>query len=413
MKFSATLWRSAAVIVLGATGLAAFGTIGPSSRIQPIPEQTALIESLPVNASLMPAPAYYIREERYLRGDTLSGFLARLGIAEAPAVRLVRMRALHQLRPGNHVTAEVSTEGQLLSLGFLVDRDKLVQVAPEGAGYRVSEERVQLETRLTMKSSVIRSSLFAAADVAGIPDSVAIQLADVFAGDSDFYRDLRKNDRFTVVYEEHRFAGRPVRSGRVVAAEFVNQGKTLRAIFHGTSYYTPEGKNLRKAFLRSPLEFSRISSGFGMRVHPIAREWRAHRGIDYAAPAGTRVRSVGDGVVEFVGLKGGYGKTVIVRHRGRYTTLYAHLSRYSPKLRRGTRVAQNDSLGFVGKTGWATGPHLHYEFRIAGKARNPLSIAMPAALPIPANQVAAFRGYAGPLVARLDLLADSSLARLE
>jgi murein DD-endopeptidase MepM/ murein hydrolase activator NlpD len=227
----------------------------------------------------------------------------------------------------------------------------------------------------------------------------------------DFHRDLRKGDRFTVVYEMQYLRGRPVRAGRMQAAEFVNQGRTFRAVHFGTGYYAPDGKAMRKAFLRSPLEFSRMTSGFGMRQHPIMQVWRAHKGIDYAAPIGTRVRAVGDGIVEFAGPKGGYGNTVVLRHHGQYATVYAHLSRISVK--RGARVAQNDTIGSVGQTGWATGPHLHYEFRIAGEARNPLAIAMPAALPIAASELPAFQNQAAPLVARLDLLANSALAQLE
>jgi murein DD-endopeptidase MepM/ murein hydrolase activator NlpD len=325
--------------------------------------------------------------------------------------KLGRVRALQSLRPGYHVTAEVDADGAPLSLSFLTSRDTLVQVAPEGDSFRASEERAALYTQIAMKSGVIRTSLFAASDAAGIPDSVAMQLADVFGGDVDFHRDLRKGDQFAVVYELHHLAGRPVRAGRVLAAEFVSQGKTYRAVHFGNGYYAPDGKNLRKAFLRSPLEFSRVSSGFGMRMHPIARAWRAHKGIDYAAPTGTRVRSVGDAVVEYAGPRGGYGNVVILRHHGQYTTVYAHLSRIA--VRRGARVAQNDTIGFVGKTGWATGPHLHYEFRIGGEARNPFSIAMPAALPVPAQDLPAFRAHAAPLITRLDLLANSNLALLE
>jgi murein DD-endopeptidase MepM/ murein hydrolase activator NlpD len=275
----------------------------------------------------------------------------------------------------------------------------------------VSEERAALYTQVALKSGVIQTSLFAATDAAGIPDSVAMQLADVFGGDIDFHRDLRKRDQFKVVYELHHLAGRPVRAGRLLAAEFVTQDRTLRAVHYGNSYYAPNGQNLRKAFLRSPLEFSRVSSGFGMRRHPIARVWRAHEGIDYAAPLGTRVRSVGDAVVDFAGLKGGYGKVVMLRHHGGYSTVYAHLNRIA--VRRGERVAQNDTIGFVGQTGWATGPHLHYEFRINGRPRNPFSIAMPAALPVPAQELPAFRAHAEPLMARLELLSNGTLAQLE
>ena len=407
------LGRSAAIVVLAVSGaVAAFATIAPSADNEVLVSRTSSVETLDIPAeALLPSPASYIREERFQRGDTLGAFLARLGITAPHAEKLARTRALQALRPGYHVTAEVDADGQPIALSFLTGRDTLVQIVPEGNSFRASEERAALYTQVAMKSGVIRSSLFAASDAANIPDSVAMQLADIFGGDVDFHRDLRKGDQFAVVYELHHLAGRPVRAGRVLAAEFVSQGKTYRAVHFGNSYYAPDGKNLRKAFLRSPLEFSRVSSGFGMRMHPIARAWRAHKGIDYAAPTGTRVRAVGDAVVEYAGPRGGYGNVVILRHHGQYSTVYAHLSRIA--VRRGARVAQNDTIGFVGKTGWATGPHLHYEFRIAGEARNPFSIAMPAALPVAAQDLPAFRAHAAPLVTRLDLLANSNLALLE
>jgi murein DD-endopeptidase MepM/ murein hydrolase activator NlpD len=403
----------AALAALAASvALGAFATIAPGDEAPP-PAAIPLVESLPIDAeqAVLASPATYIREEQFHRGDTLAGFLGRLGLEDAAVTRLVRARALRALRPGTSVSAEVSAQGRLLSLSFLAGRDTLVSVAPDGDGYRASEAVAPLETRIAMKSSVVRSSLFAASDAAGIPDAIAMQLADVFSGDLDFYRDLRQGDRFTVVYEIHMLRGRPVRAGRLLAGEFVNQGRTLRAIHYQTSYYTPDGKSLRKAFLRYPLEFSRVSSGFGMRRHPIRGGWRAHKGIDYAAPTGTRVRATADGLVEYAGRKGGYGNVVILRHNGQYSTLYGHLSRIT--VRRGARVAQNDTVGLVGATGWATGPHLHYEFRIAGQARNPLTIAMPAAQPVPREQLPAFDAVAEPLVARLDLAANANLALLD
>jgi murein DD-endopeptidase MepM/ murein hydrolase activator NlpD len=403
---------AALAILAASVALGAFATIAPGD-VAPPPAVIPLVESLPIDAeqAVLASPATYIREEQFHRGDTLAGFLGRLGLEDAEVTRLVRTRALRGLTPGISVSAEVSAEGRLLSLSFLASRDTLVSVAPDGDGYRASEAVAPLETRIAMKSSVVRSSLFAASDAAGIPDAIAMQLADVFSGDLDFYRDLRQGDRFTVVYEIHMLRGRPVRAGRLLAGEFVNQGRTLRAIHYQTSYYTPDGKSLRKAFLRYPLEFSRVSSGFGMRRHPIRGGWRAHKGIDYAAPTGTRVRATADGLVEYAGRKGGYGNVVILRHNGQYSTLYGHLSRIT--VRRGARVAQNDTVGLVGATGWATGPHLHYEFRIAGQARNPLTIAMPAAQPVPREQLPAFDAVAEPLVARLDLAANANLALLD
>lgn len=403
---------AAIAVLAGSLALGAFATIAPGDEAAP-PTAMPLIEALPIDAeqAVLASQATYIREEQFHRGDTLAGFLGRLGVDDAHVARLVRTRALHALRPGASVSAEVSAEGRPLSLSFLAGRDTLVTVAPDGDGYRASEAVAPLETRVAMRSSVIRSSLFAASDAAGIPDAIAMQLADVFSGDVDFYRDLRQGDRFTVVYEMYMLRGRPVRAGRLLAAEFVNQGRTLRAIHYQTSYYAPDGKSLRKAFLRYPLEFSRVSSGFGMRRHPIRGGWRAHKGIDYAAPTGTRVRAVADGLVEYAGRKGGYGNVVILRHNGQYSTVYGHLSRIM--VRRGARVAQNDTIGLVGATGWATGPHLHYEFRIAGQARNPLAIAMPAAQPVPRQQLPAFEALAEPLVARLDLAANANLALLD
>ena len=398
--------------IAGFAAVAAFATIAPGGDKAPPPTRP-LVESLAIDPAqaVLAAPASYVREEQFHRGDTLAAFLGRLGIEDAHLMRLVRSRQLYALRTGTSVRAEVTADGTPVSISFLSGRDTLVTIAPQGEDYRASEARAPLETRVTMKSSVIRSSLFAATDAADVPDGIAMQLADVFAGDVDFYRDLRKGDRFTVVYELYLLRGRPVRAGRLLAAEFVNQGRTLRAIRYETGYYTPDGKNLRKAFLRYPLEFSRVSSGFGMRRHPIYGGWRAHKGIDYAAPTGTRVRAVADGLVEFAGRKGGYGNVVILRHNGQYSTVYGHLSRIA--VRRGARVAQNDTIGLVGQTGWATGPHLHYEFRIAGQARNPASLAMPAAQPVPAQQLPAFRVLAEPLVAQLDLAANANLALLD
>jgi len=411
MAFTGTLGRSLAVALLALSGVvAAFATIAPRGE-EVAPPRALVVESLALKTDGVATSGAYVQEEQFQRGDTLAGFLGRLGVDDAAIQRLVRTPALRTLRPGSNVRADTSADGVPTTLSFLTGRDTLVKIVPQGDNFRAVEEQAALETRVTMKASVIRSSLFAATDAVGVPDSIAMQLADVFGGDIDFHRDLREGDRFTVVYELYHLNGRPVRAGRLLAAEFVNKGKTLRAVHFGSGYYGTDGKNLRKAFLRSPLEFSRISSGFGMRKHPIQKTWRSHQGTDYAAPMGTRVRAVGDAVVEFAGVKGGYGNVVILRHNGQYSTVYAHLSRIA--VRRGARVAQSDTIGYVGQTGWATGPHLHYEFRVASVARNPLTIALPAALPLPAQDLAAFRVQAEPLIARLDLVAQGELAQLE
>src|SRR3954469_6217123 len=407
LKKNAT--RTAGIATLAAfSAVAAFATIAPRDEAAMPPQASPIVEALALKANGIATPTQFIREDQFQRGDTLAAFLQRLGIDDDEIKPIARMPALRALRPGTNVRAQVSAQGVPSSLSFLTGRDTLVRITRQGEAYRAAEERAAFETRVAMKSSTIRSSLFAATDAAGIPDSIAMQLADVFGGDVDFYRDLRKGDSFTVVYELQHLDGRPVRAGRLLAAEFINQGRALRAVHFGNSYYGPDGRNLRKAFMRVPLEFSRVSSGFGVRKHPIHGGWRKHEGIDYAAPTGTRVRAVADAVVEYAGPKGGYGNVVILRHNGQYSTLYGHLSRIA--VRRGARVAQNDTIGYVGMTGWATGPHLHYEFKVAGQARNPMSIAMPAASPVPTQQLATFRSQAEPLVARLDLLKNSEVA---
>jgi murein DD-endopeptidase MepM/ murein hydrolase activator NlpD len=400
--------------------VAAFATIPPQSEAELALARALIVEPLPIQAGaqLLPASGRFIREERFQSGETVGVLLSRLGVGEEDTARLVRMKGLQRLRPGATVTGEIGADGELARLDYLGGRDSLSVIVRDGDGFRMLEERAPLQTRLVMRSGLIWSSLFAATDAAAIPDSIAIQLADIFGGDIDFHRGLRKGDRFSVVYEQLTLNGRPVRVGRVLAADFRNQGKSHRAVWYSGAdgkggYYGAEGKNLRKAFLRSPLEYSRISSGFGMRHHPFLQTWRAHNGVDYAAPAGTRVRSVGDGLVDFVGQQGGYGNVIIVRHPGNISTVYAHLMGFTRGLRKGTTVAQGDIIGAVGQSGWATGPHLHYEFRSSGQARNPLAVVLPAALPIAASEMGAFRGQADPLVVRLDLIGQGDLALLE
>ena len=243
-----------------------------------------------------------------------------------------------------------------------------------------------------LAGGTINSSLFAATDEARIPDAIAMQLAEIFSGDIDFHRALRKGDRFSVTYETLEGDGEPLRAGRVLNTEFVNAGKSYQAMWFqdpvagagGTvstashtlskgGYYTLAGESLRRAFLASPMEFSRVTSGFKMRFHPILQTWRAHLGVDYAAPTGTAVRSVGDGVVEFAGVQNGFGNMVMVKHGNNNATIYAHLSRIN--VRGGQTINQGQNIGAVGQTGWATGPHLHFEFRVNGAHRDPLTIA--------------------------------------
>jgi murein DD-endopeptidase MepM/ murein hydrolase activator NlpD len=414
--------RIAVVAALALSGMvAAFATIPPSQSETELHVARSLApESVAVDpgAEVLASPAHFIREERFQSGETLATLFARLGVGEDDVEKLLRLKELRRLRSGSTVTAEIGPEAQLLRLYFLAGREALGIVRRAEDSFQVTEERAALETRVIMKSGVIRSSLFAATDAIQVPDAIAMQLADIFGGDIDFHRGLRKGDRFSVVYELQTFNAQPVRTGRVLAAEFRNQDRTHRAVWYTGvdgkgGYYGADGKNLRKAFLRSPLEFSRITSGFGMRHHPFLQTWRAHAGVDYAAPAGTRVRAVGDGIVDFVGRQGGYGNMIMIRHQGNVVTVYAHLLGFVQGLRKGQQVAQGETIGAVGQTGWATGPHLHYEFRIAGEARNPLAVVLPAALPVADGEMGAFRGQVQPLVVRLDLAGQGDLALLE
>jgi murein DD-endopeptidase MepM/ murein hydrolase activator NlpD len=403
-------------------GVAAFGTV--STTPTPPPSRQLIVEplQLPVVEVASPEADFYWNEARFERGDTFASLLARLGVDAADAVRLVAEQGksppFRALRPGTTVQARTTDFGTLASLRFLSPRDTVVGFERDGTGFRAVEEPAKLARQIVLKSGEIRSSLFAAADAVDLPDGVTMQIADIFSGDIDFHRDLRKGDRFAVVYELLHHNGKPLKSGRVLAAEFVNDKRTLRAVWfedeHGQGgYFAPDGKNLRKAFLRSPLEFSRVTSGFSMRFHPILREWRAHKGVDYGAPIGTRVRATSDGIVELAGRQGGYGNVVVLRHAGGVTTLYAHLNGFAPGIAKGARVSQGDVIAFVGTTGWSTGPHLHYEFRVNNEHRNPLTVAMPAAEPVPASRMGAFLAASRPLSAKLALLEELRLASLD
>ena len=329
----------------------------------------------------------YWREETILRGDTVASLLARLQVDDPQAVSYLRgtrsARALYQLVPGRSIRAVTTGEGRLLSLRYPNgDGTELVLHREDGV-FITHVEQIATESRLAMASGVIETSLFAATDSAGLSDAVAVQFADIFSSEIDFQRDLRPGDRFAVVYEALFANGEFLRAGRIVAAEFINQQRSHRAVYFQDpqgrgGYYTPQGKNVRNAFLRSPLEFSRITSGFSLaRLHPVLGVWRAHKGIDYGAPVGTRVRATADGVVEFVGNRSSYGNVIILQHANGYSTLYAHLSGFAKGVRAGQRVNQGDLVAYVGMTGLASGPHLHYEFRVDGVHKNPLGLAMP------------------------------------
>ncbi|MGB7481740.1 MAG: M23 family metallopeptidase, partial [Burkholderiaceae bacterium] len=370
----------------------------------------------------------YLREEKVRAGDTLAVLLQRLGVHDAAAAAFIKddstARRVLDLRPGKRVQVQTDDDGNLqwLTATVVSGRDSPVKnlvVRRNGDGFQAFEAMADVEKRVEMRSGDIKSSLFAATDAAQIPDNVAIQLVDMFSTDIDFGSDLRRGDRFNVVYETFWQGGEMVRAGRVLAADFFNNGKTLQSVWfeepgsnQGGGYYGFDGRSLKKAFLKSPLEFSRISSGFSMRVHPISGAWKAHKGVDFAAATGTPIRAAGDGTVDFVGTQNGYGNVVQIKHWNKYSTLYAHMSRFAAGISRGTKVSQGQVIGYVGSTGWATGPHLHYEFRVNNEPRNPLSIDVPNAQPLAGAQLQRFRQVAADMQHRIALLQSTQAPQL-
>nr|WP_284615855.1 M23 family metallopeptidase [Rubrivivax pictus] len=327
--------------------------------------------------------------------DTADSLLRRLGVADASAAAFIRSdrdaRRLLEGRAGKMVQVTTDDGGALKELVARFPALDSAQTATHFSRLTISRVAGRWLTRLEtapligqvrLGSGTIRSSLFAATDEAKLPDSIATQMVDIFSTEIDFHRQLRKGDTFSVVFEALTADDQPITwnegTGRILAAEFTNNGKTAQAVWfkdgHGRgAYFSPDGQSKKRAFLASPMEFSRITSGFAMRLHPIMQTWRAHNGVDYGAPSGTPVRTVGDGVVDFAGWQNGYGNVVQVKHGGDKTTVYAHLSKL--EVRKGQRVEQGQRVGLVGATGWATGPHLHFEFRVGGQFQDPLKIA--------------------------------------
>ena len=406
---------------------AAFG-IAPQTLTASIATQTVLEEiTLPEAQSIVSdtnAEQNFWYKDFVRRDDTLQSILSRLNIRNRDAHEFIRndqtaSEIAKALIPGKQIEAETDIDGNLIKLEYQLNADQYLIINKTTDSYQAEKQIRQLEVRPILKSAKINSSLFGATDNANIPDHIAIQLADIFESEIDFHSDLRRGDHFNVIYEGSYHQGELIKTGDVLAAEFVNDGKTFRAVGYRDSdnrmqYYTPEGKSLHKSFLRSPLEFTRVSSGFSVaRFHPVLQRVRAHKGVDMAAPTGTRVKASGDAVVDFVGQKGGYGNVIVLKHNNGVSTVYGHLSRFAAGLRRGAKVTQGEIIGFVGMTGVATGPHLHYEFLINGQHRDPMKVALPKANAINASNKPEFANISNQLTAQLRLLGTSNIAALE
>jgi murein DD-endopeptidase MepM/ murein hydrolase activator NlpD len=420
-------WTTVGLVSFSVLGMVAAFATSPIGADRQIP-QISIVEQLatPITSPIQPASNdTFFREERVQRTDTVSSLIARLGVVDREASDFLRLNpkvqaVSRQLRPGKLVVAKTGRNGELHSLYFpLNGKDATLLIERNEGGFVTAEHIQNLEIQTIVKSGEIRSSLFGATDAAGIPDAIATQLAEIFAGEIDFHRDLRKGDHFSLVYEVLSSYGQAMRSGRILSAEFTNNHKTYNAYWFPSEenkggYYTADGKSLRKAFLRSPLEFSRITSGFtNARLHPVLQTWRAHKGVDYGAPTGTKVRSVADGIVEVAGYQGGYGNLIVLRHQGIYSTAYGHLSGFATGIKKGSRVSQGDAIGYVGQTGLASGPHLHYEFRINSQQVNPLAVALPNAIPLESSQLARYKNHIAPLRVQLELAAQIQTASIE
>lgn len=401
------------------------------SQLRPVIESISTPSIADQMAELSAREDTHLREARVQRGETLAVLFNRLGIDDAAALRFAQInpaaRALVRLAPGRFIQASINSEGQLRQLkvhsagdldGALATTRILTLDRNSGddSGFRVIETDVALERRVQLKSGEVRVSLFSATDEADVPDAVTQQMIDALESEIDFHRDLRRGDRFRVIYEALYSSGEYLRPGRLLAVELEVAGKRVSAYWfangskHG-GFYAADGRSLKQAFLRSPLEYTRVSSGFSSsRMHPIFGYDAAHRGVDYAAAAGTAVRSIADGVVSFAGWQRGYGNMVEIRHDGKHATLYAHLQSIAPSLRQGVRIGQSENVGTVGMTGWATGPHLHFELKVHDIQVNPLTAELPAAQPLAVAQLSNFVLASAPLRAQLALLERVGIA---
>ena len=353
------------------------------------------------------------------RGDSLAAIFKRHEIPPQELHAIMQLgritRNLNALHPGDTIRLKLDPQQRVRQMVFDIDQLTSLQVTRQNEKFAARVVEHELDRRLTQSSGKIETSLFEAGKGAGLDDGLIMEMIAIFGWDIDFVLDIRRGDQFTLIYEEQYLNGKKVQDGPIIAAEFINQGRRVHAIRYTdkdgrSDYYSPEGYSMRKAFLRTPVDFRRISSRFGKRHHPILNRMRMHTGVDYAARAGSPIKAAGDGKIVYRGWKGGYGRVIILQHGGRYSTLYAHMSGFKRGLRVGSRVKQGQTIGFVGMSGRATGPHLHYEFRVNGAHRNPLTVKLPTAEPIKPVYKADFLEMAKKRLAQLDAARPSMLA---
>ncbi len=425
----------AALLLAAGSGAFALASLAPDAADLPVREVLESVQPLtmPPLSAAMPENLVLYRTDSTRSSDTADTLLKRLGVDDLEAAAFLRNdRTVQQIllgRSGRQVTAQALGDQRLskLTARWSADTEGVFQrlvIERTAQGFVSRVESAPLVATSRLASGTIRSSLFAATDDAGLPDAIATQMAEIFSSDIDFRRALRKNDRFNVVYEVLEGDGEALRTGRVLSAEFVNAGKTFQAMWFQSpgqdapggvakgSYYTLDGQSLRRAFLSSPVEFSRVSSGFAMRFHPILKQNRPHLGTDFAASTGTPARTVGDGVVEFSGVQNGYGNVIFIRHRNNTETVYAHLSKLM--VQRGQTVSQGQTIGLVGSTGWATGPHLHFEVRVNGVQHDPMKMAQSSeTVPVSAAMLPHFKRVAAAVRNELQAAATINVTAVQ
>jgi murein DD-endopeptidase MepM/ murein hydrolase activator NlpD len=419
-----------AAILVGGTGAAmAVASFAPDPAQLPVRQILETIQAQPLSTASEGqdiASFTLYRSEQTRSSDTAQSLLKRLGVDDEQAASFIARDTVARLvlvgRAGRTVSAEIDGNQKLQKLITRWSPDdsesfRRLTIVRKSKGLEAKVADVNLVMGTRLSSGIIRTSLFAATDEIGLPDAVANQLVDIFSGDIDFHHALRRGDRFSVAYETLETEGEVLRTGRVLSAEFINNGRSYQAVWfrdpgqanHRGDYYSPSGQSLRRSFLSAPLAFSRVTSGFKMRFHPILNKWAAHHGVDYGAAMGTPVRTVGDGVVDFAGSQNGFGNVVMVRHRNGVSTVYAHLSKVA--VRKGQSLTQGQNIGAVGASGWATGPHLHFEYRVNGQYRDPLTIARHAeSTPVSANARGAFQGAVEQARMQLDAAAQITQA---
>ena len=398
-----------------------------------VPEQRLMSEPLLINTvSAANSDTSFVQHEKIRRGETLSSLLSRMGVNDDEIAGFVRRdrtaRGLLELRPGRTVSASLSADRSVESLNYRLgsegslDQAKRLVIRRSDGRLEAVEEPLQLERSVEIRSAEVRRTLAEALEAADIPDSLVTRMGDIFGTEVDLRKDVRRGDRLRVVYQTVREAGsleQPTVE-RILAVQFRGGQRKLEAVWFDRGngngdYYSFDGRSLSRTFLASPLEFTRVSSNYTeARLHPIFRDWRAHKGVDMPAPIGTKVRTTADGTIKFIGRQNGYGNVIIVQHNARYQTLYAHLNDFAQGLEQGSRVLQGDVIGTVGMTGWSTGPHLHFEFHIDGEHVDPMAaIEQSPARLLQGDEKVRFANVAGQFRSRFGLLESQLVARFE